>query len=68
MLGMIRLTSSRGILKQLSIDGGSWQKHISHDTSSDEDILHAGLLCVSKDQAFCSPLIGGHRPDWCRVG
>lgn len=40
-------TSSGGILKQLGVDGCSWKVDVSHDTSSDEDILDAGLLMVS---------------------
>jgi hypothetical protein len=37
-------TSSCGILQQRSVDGGSRQMDVSHDASSNEDVLNRALL------------------------
>ena len=51
-------TSSGRILEQLSIDGCSWKVDVSYDTSSDEDILNAGLWCVSTSFPLLTLLCG----------
>jgi hypothetical protein len=49
------LTSSSSILQQGSIDRCSGQMDVSHDASSDEDILDRALLRLHISSALMSP-------------
>jgi hypothetical protein len=41
--GVVRLTSSRSVLKQRDIDGGGGQVDVADDAATDEDVLDCAL-------------------------
>lgn len=41
--GSLDLTSSRRVFQQRGIYGGRWQMNVTHNATTDEDILHGAL-------------------------